>query len=451
MENEELGEVDFSREKAKEYRKKGENKKAEVILEKLWDSSNKNDVYLLYDYGIILRVNCKSDKFIEICREYARNQIIISNKYIISLLCWCIYDVYIKDFQKTEEADFKEFLKEGKFIKNNCIQLSKEKEHFNPYVLTIFKVIRLYLKSASVNYKEVLKWLEALNPNELSEEVYNFQDSDGQDREMASKKEFFYQYKTKALEKLQRYEECIKVCEEAFNSIEQFHYRNHIWIKTRLYFSKCMEADSDSVEDEISKYKKLAYKENHWFMYHKLSIICWRYGNMEEALLYANKALTCKFEFEKMNKLLQDVALLWEHKGNIMNAKIYYEASVYYRNRNGWKMTEELEFAISKYNLNINSRPNVNLIQKIATEYVKKIEGKNEQVVGKILKINGDYGFINVRGQKDNVYFKIRDVLNSNLLSVGNIVEFKMIKTDKGKRALNIKIRGTKNGRNMYK
>ena len=32
MENEELGEVDFSREKAKEYRKKGENKKAEVIM-----------------------------------------------------------------------------------------------------------------------------------------------------------------------------------------------------------------------------------------------------------------------------------------------------------------------------------------------------------------------------------------------------------------------------------
>ena len=452
MEAEELENVDFSREKAKEYREKGENRKAELILEKLWNSSNKDDVYLLYDYGKILRDNDKSDKFIEICREYARNQIVISNKYIIRLLCWCIYDVYIKDFEKNEKSDFEEFLKEAKFIKNNCVQLSKEKEYFNPYVLTIFKVIRVYLKSASVNYKEVLKWLEALNPNELSEEVYNFQDSDGQDREMASKKEFYYQYKTKALEKLQRYEECIKVCEEAFNSIEEFHYRNHIWIKTRLYFSKCMEADSDIVEDEISKYKKLAYKENQWFMYHKLSLICWRYGKMEDALLYANKALTCKFEFEKMNKLLQDVALLWEYKGNILNAKIYYESSGYYRNRNGWKMTEELEFAISKYNLNINKRPDTKLLQKIATEYVKQIEGENEQVVvGKILKINGDYGFINVRGQKDNVYFKIRDVLNSNLLSVGSIVEFKMIKTDKGNRALNIKIRGNKNGRNMYK
>lgn len=446
MEDEELEDEDFTIEKAKAYRKKGETKKAELILEKLWDNSNKSNVYLLYDYGYILRNNGKSDRFIDICREYARNEIIIKNTYIISLLCWCIYDVYIKDFEKTEETDFEEFLKEAKFIKNNCKQLTKEKEHYNPYVLTVFKVIRVYLKSASVNYKEIIKWLEALNPNELSEEVYNFQDMDGQDREMASKKEFYYQYKTKALEKLQRYEECIKVCEEAFDNIKHFHYRNHIWIKTRLYFAKCMEADSDNVEDEIKKYKELAYRENHWFMYHKLSLICWRYGKMKDALLYANKALTCKFEYEKMNKLLQDVALLWENKGNIVNAKIYYEASAYYRNRNGWKISEELEFEISKYNLNINNKPNVNLIQKIAKEYVKQIEGEDEQTIGKIITVNGDYGFISVKGQKDNVYFKIRDILNSSLVSIGNIVEFKMVKTDKGYRALKIIIRGNKNG-----
>ena len=114
-------------------------------------------------------------------------------------------------------------------------------------------------------------------------------------------------------------------------------------------------------------------------------------------------------------------------------------------------MTEELEFAISKYNLNINNRPNVNLIQKISAEYVIQIEGEDEYAIGKIIKINGDYGFINVRGQKDNVYFKVKDALNSNSLGVGNIVEFKVIKTDKGNRALNIRNRGNKNGRNMYK
>jgi len=451
MGDEELEEIDFTRDKAKEYRKNGEFEKAEIILQNLWKNSSKNDVYLLYDYGYILRNNGKSDKLIEICREHARNKTIINNKYIINLLCWCIYDVYIKDFIKDEDSNFEEFIKEATFIKNNSKQLPKDREYFNPYVLTIFKVIRVYLKSASVNYKEVLRWIEALNPTELSEEVFNFQDNSGQEREMASKKEFYYQYKTKALEKLQRYEECITTCEEAFDSIEQFHYRNHIWIKTRLYFCKCMEADDESIDYEIYQYKKLAYKENHWFMYHKLSLICWRYGKMEDALLYANKALNCKFEYEKMNKLLQDVALLWENKGNIVNAKMYYEASGYYRNRNGWKITEELEFAVSKYKLNINNKPNIKLLQRVALEYVKGVEGEKQQLIGKICSLNGNYGFINVRDLNENVYFKTKDVLNPNLAKLGDLVEFELIETDKGNRAVNIKSRGNKNGRNMYK
>ena len=124
-------------------------------------------------------------------------------------------------------------------------------------------------------------------------------------------------------------------------------------------------------------------------MYHKLSLICWRYGKMEDALLYANKALNCKFEYEKMNKLLQDVALLWENKGNIVNAKMYYEASGYYRNRNGWKITEELEFAVSKYKLNINNKPNIKLLQRVALEYVKGVEGEKQQLIGKICSLNG--------------------------------------------------------------
>ena len=105
---------------------------------------------------------------------------------------------------KNEESNFQEFIKEATFIKNNSKQFPKDRDYFNPYVLTIFKVVRVYLKSASVNYKEVLRWIEALNPNELSEDVFNFQDDSGQEREMASKKEFYYQYKTKALEKLHK-------------------------------------------------------------------------------------------------------------------------------------------------------------------------------------------------------------------------------------------------------
>lgn len=77
------------------------------------------------------------------------------------------------------------------------MQLPKEQEHYNPYVLTIFKVIRIYMKSAKINYKEILKWLNCLNPNELPEEVFKFQDVKGKEREKASKKNSFINTKQK--------------------------------------------------------------------------------------------------------------------------------------------------------------------------------------------------------------------------------------------------------------
>lgn len=446
----EMDEIDITREKAKEFISVGNIIKAEKILEQLWTNSSKNDVYLLYEYGNVLRSNNKQTVFINICRECYNNKNIINNAYIKNLLCWCIYEVYIKDFVKDEDNDFNEFIKEANFIKDNMMQLPKEQEHYNPYVLTIFKVIRVYMKSASINYKEILKWLNLLNPNELPEEVFKFQDSKGKEREKASKKEFFYQYKTKALEKLQKYEECINICEEALKSIEKFHYRNDVWIKARLYFSKCMEANDNNLECEIREYKNLALEENHWFMYHKISSMYWRYGKMEESLLYANKALNCNFKYEMMNRLLQDIALLWEYKGNSVNAKIYYEASAYYRNREGWKLTEELEFAIKNYNLNVKNKPNINLLQEIASKHIQSIEGVKKNYIGKICNIDRNFGFINSHGFKENIYFKINDVKNDKFLRLNKIVEFEIIETPKGKRAINIVIRGNKNGRNMY-
>ena len=171
---------------------------------------------------------------------------------------------------------------------------------------------------------------------------------------------------------------------------------------------------------------------------------------MEEALLYANKALSCNFKYEMMNRLLQDIALLWEYKGNLVNAKIYYEASAYYRNREGWKLTEELEFAIKNYNLNVKNKPNVKLLQEIASKHIQSIEGTKKIHIGKICNLDRNFGFINSHEFKENIYFKLNDIRNDKFLRLNKIVEFEIIEASKGKRAINIVIRGNKNGRNMY-
>ena len=86
--------------------KKGNYPLAKTILEALWNDSNKDDEYLLYDYGKALRKVKESIKFVEICRELNTNKHVLSNKWIVSTFCWVLYDCYIKNYSITEKHNF---------------------------------------------------------------------------------------------------------------------------------------------------------------------------------------------------------------------------------------------------------------------------------------------------------------------------------------------------------
>lgn len=429
----------YNRENAKKELKAGNYLCAKNMFEQLWESSSKDDLFLLFDYGLALRKVEESKKFIEICRELNENKKIMSNTYIISILCWCLYDCYIKNYNAEDKDNFCDFLKKAEFIKDNCEQKDATEYYKTPYFLVIKKVVKIYNERASKNYKEIIKWLSYLDPDRLSEEVYNFQDEKGKERELASPKEFYYQNMIKALEKTEQYEKCILMCEIALKQIKKLHYRNNTWIKARLYFSNCMV--KENIDSAIDEYKKLAYKENYWFMYHKLSQICFRYNRTKDSLLYASKAFECRFEYEKMVNLMLDTALLWQANGNQENAKIFFHASAYYRERQHWSMPEELLYAVSVFEIDVKVMPNVKVLQEISENYIDSIEGHNRRYKGRVLKIlhHGGAGFIQPLNGDKNIYFNKKEVLGRKAISIGSIVEYDLSK-DKSNRAIAVRI-----------
>lgn len=433
---------EYTRENAKSELDKGNYPLTKTILEVLWDNSNKDDEYLLYDYGKALRKTKKSIKFVEIYRELNDNKKIISNKWIVSMLCWCLYDSYIKNYSVSNKNGFNNFINNAEHIINNCEQMNADEHYKNPYVLTIKKVVKIYTEKSSSNFNKIIEWLSYLAPDRLSEEVFNFQDETGKDRELASIKEFYYQHMAKALEKTEKYEDCITICETAFKQISKFHYRNDTWLKARMYYSKCMV--NEDIESAIREYKELADRENYWFMYHKLSQICFRYNKVSDALLYASKAYSGRFEYEKMVNLLLDTALLWQARGNNENANFFFQASAYYRERQGWMIPEELKYAINLFDIDVKVKPNIILIKSISKDYITIIEGKSNRLEGKIFNIfsHGGSGFIEPSKGGTNVYFNMKDVGGKALIK-GDRVEYEMSKGKDGKpRAVKVTMRG---------
>ena len=168
--------------------------------------------------------------------------------------------------------------------------------------------------------------------------------------------------------------------------------------------------------------------------------------------MYANKAIVTDYEYEKMINLFLDVAWNWEAIGEKEIAKKFFQASAYYRDREGWTIPEELRYKIKEENINIKSEPNKKELIDIAKQYVYKIEGRKQKYIGIIKRIlpNGYSGFIKQKNLKKDIYFRKNNIKNKKIFKEGTKVTYEIIECDNGKIEA-VEIEGVEyHGRNKY-
>lgn len=360
-------------------------------------------------------------------------------------MCWIVYKKNISGYDEETSSDgFNEFIAKAEYIVKNCHQKNADVWRDNPYVLTVLKVVKVYNKKNFKNYSKILEWISKLDPNILSEEVFSFKDLEGIDREMASAKEFYYQHISKAYEKLRRFEECVTICDLGLEEVKKWHYKNHIWIRARRYYSDCKVTDDFDLA--IKEYVKLADKEKHWFMYHKVSLLYLSRGKIDDALTFAAKAFDSsrRFDIEKMINLIYDLGILLQAKSKNTQANVFFQACGYYRNLRGWNLSEELRFIIIDNNIDITDKYELNKLRLIVSEYLPKssnlIVDDRKVCSGRIYKLlpNGD-GFIE-RKNNESLYFRVKE---NKGFSLWDTVNFEIGTNLEGKPiAVNIKKQG---------
>lgn len=397
---------------------------------KILDDATLEDAYILSNIGNILRKNGKAHNFVEKIKQYNYEDVKLRD-YVNRSYLYALYSDKIQNYEYSEDS-FNSFIETAEFIVDNSNQLDADQYIFNPYVLTVYKVIHILRTRAATNYYKELKWINKLNPDMLPDTPKQILASNGKEYEMASFKEFYYQVKTKCLEKIGRFSECIKCCEEALNIFEKFHYRNDLWFTARKLYCECLESGK---EEDIQKYKQIAEKNNFWYMYHKLSEIYFSNGELESALHYSCKALLSdEFDAEKMINLLYDIAVLFENQHKFEKSKVFYGVTLFYRASFGWYIPEELRFAEKEYDLKRDYCPDDNKLKKYALDVLKEKENLHFGIVSKIVK-DKKFGFIKYNNncsmyfnlkrikikvqEKDKVYFTI--INENDKLSAGCI------------------------------
>ncbi len=271
--------------------------------------------------------------------------------------------------------------------------------------------------------------------------------------EFASDRENWFAYKSKALMKLGKFQECYDISKAALEAFEKFHYSNDVWFARRIALSKKQLGNS---EDAISELQQILKRKREWFIQKELAELYKEKGESENAFKLAIQAINNFGDIEyKIDLLFLLGELLKAKQENDLSFK-HFSLSRLIRMNEEWGIPSKLSSALGQFgkeNIPIEKLQELKSdLKKYWNSFIQQQHPRpqghttNQRLIGKVERIlhndeKGAAGFLKYDGNK-SVYFRVNpnEEIKSKI-NVGLEVEFKIIPAteDKKEKAIQLK------------
>lgn len=298
---------------------------------------------------------------------------------------WAIYRVYADDV--SDEALEKCELLTELVNQKNC----SFEDSVCVYTITVNKVIKNL--SSGGNHEELLFWLDKLKPKYLSDKKF---------KGYASKRENYYNQKTKCLLSLNRYDEVIELSREALDNLDA--PVNEVWFKYRM--AQALKKAGD-YEEALGISKDLLNYKNDWFIQKDIAELSYILEYNEEALKFAIDACLNKGESSmKVNlyTLLADILYEYDY-GDMADKHLQLVYAI--RTDKDWPVDESLESYIERIGIPEKSAEE---IEKELADFWEDLKFKDQKKLNGTVKTilpHGKAGFISAEDYND-YYFEMR-------------------------------------------
>ena len=249
----------------------------------------------------------------------------------------------------------------------------------------------------------IIKISDNLVANELSTKdiIIN---KNGKNITLPSDRKTWYQKKSKALEKLKRWDDCLELTRKALND-----FPHEIWLKRRKAISIGKTGD---VEKAIEDLKEISLQKTDWFIHRDIAVFYAYNEDYEKALDYIIDG--CLVSINQPDpgfrwELYYDAALYLQKKGNIQMSEKHLLLSYSLRDNEGWKTPQDISALANEIGLSLESIEDTKALTKELRSFWEKHKfSKLPKHTGKIKTMlpNGKAGFITSENGKD-FYFKI--------------------------------------------
>jgi len=304
-------------------------------------------------------------------------------------------------------------------------------------------LLKKFKDKPSVNWAVVNKFCDLVSFDNLDTDCKTIEvERKGEKKpmELASDKENWFAFKTKALFETQQYQECFELSKKALETFEKFHYSNEIWFARRIALSKKHLGNS---EEALNELLQVLRRKKEWFIQNEVAEIYKENGDFDKAFKYAIEAINNFGDLEYKVGLLVLIANILEQKQEKELSFKHYMLSKLLRQQEEWKVPQTLDYALQNLGfaqIPLEQLPNLkrelknywNTFKQEQTKTFNKSKTTtNENIEGEIVRIlhdneRGKVGFIKSNGKEH--YFSVNPNYHSiSDISVGTKVLFEIL------------------------
>jgi tetratricopeptide (TPR) repeat protein len=398
-----------------------------------------------------------------------------TKEIILTAYGWLLYSKFKAENQLNDNHQIESEIFDEEEIETtsnhhyNKTEIIQKIEYFLPLILKVnnefaysvvsnlfTSVLKAEKKKPNANWKLVSDICDLISPEMLHTDCRTIEvERKGQKKpmELASDKENWYAFKSKALMKLGIFQECYEVSKQALDLFEVFHYSNDIWFARRIALSKKNLGNSADAIDELQRVLK---RKKEWFIQKELAVLYQEAGEIDKAFNYAISAINNFGDLEYKVDLLFLLGELLKSKQEDDLAFKHFSLSQLIRIKEEWNIPSKLQSALSQFK---TTAITVDKLQELKGELRKywnsfnpqqstQGQNTNQRQTGKIEKIlhndeKGADGFIKFDNNK-SIYFRVNSTEEIiKKLNVGLMVEFKILPAteDKKEKAIQLKVK----------
>ncbi|MGI9102547.1 MAG: tetratricopeptide repeat protein [Terriglobales bacterium] len=370
-----------SRAKADELRKARSYEQAAAEYANVWPDGDK---WTGWGYALSLRKAGRPKEALAVARDVLK--IDLEFRPARSVYAWVLYDLYIRGATSADEGVLKAANAIVKFT-----AAEQQYEATSAFVITVLHIAKLWAKNG--RNARALEWLGKLDVNRLRIEPGKGVDDKGRQKEIASNKEQYYSLLTHALERLERWEECIEACSRGNSECGTLHHDNDIWFSRRVAIAK---QKLGQPKEALTALQVLAERKQAGFIHTDIAFAAWDAGEHELTFKHSLQALLgpqdIGFKLGAVRLLGQ---VLWE-RGDHEGAKKHLRLCIGVRHAKGWNASDELTTLAKTWGLADEQTDTEPLFRELLKQWRRWADELTPKVAGSVTKVlaNGHAGFI---------------------------------------------------------